>query len=765
MRTMTYRCIAFLLWAAMVGDVCGADITWTNKAGDWQWGTAANWSSTVPGPGDRALFTANTYATNGVIHLGANRTIKELRFTNSSPQLVLAGDGLYSLTLTNGNISTDASGFGKTYSTNLLLGCDVILGANGVWQHFANYGCLIMTTGTVSDGGHGYGLTTDIDRNHNLRFNGPATYSGTTTVNCASLTLGGANGTLANSDVAIMPAMTFNSGEDPSLTFDNGANTNGDRFGDNQMVHGYTIGQTYLIGNATLPVSETIGGVSLHSGVLTLQNRYAGTNVELIVKNITRQPGTALLVLYNGGGIIGTTTAIRVQGESVNTNGLWRPWVFNGGYVQVDANGCLISVPTGSYTVLPASGSSSTILYRANNASQTLTASETVLGLRMDGSSGTNTINLGTNDLTIACGSLPLTQSSTKMINSTGGRLIFGGNEIIIVGGVGGTTATNEVYIHAPLAVTGTGSKSMCLNVQYCDSFVLDGQDQVGTYASVFAGLRPNPPAVMMPALTLGGPSDRTINGPFGGTCNLIKLGPGTLWLNGPDMRLPGAGTGSGTSATTSNDIREGRLVIGHPQGLAPAPNYVANCVVVRTGARLDVATNITWTGGLTVESNATLGGGGIFNWGGATIAAGVRIAPGSTNAIGKLTTPGFTLGNNSAIDWKLGGAATGAGTNYDLLHVAGNLVLPGAGSNMVLTVTDLSLGKTRATNARFTVAEWTGASAVSTAQTWIVVNNSPKYIDTSHATVQVNTNATDRKIYLSGVVTTWNLGTVLIAW
>ena len=764
MRTISCCCIAFVLWAAMAVDVCGADVTWTNKVGDLNWGTAANWTNNVvPGTGDRAVFVGNTYASNSVIHLGADRTVRELRFASSAPQLTLTGDGLYSLTLTNGNISTDGSGFGKTYATNLLLACDVILGASGVWQHLANYGCSIMTTGTLSDGGRGYGVATDIDRNHNLRFFGPATYSGTTTVSCMTLVLGGANGTLTNSDVALMPTVTFNSGEDPSLYLENTVSVNADRFGDNRTVHGYTIGQVYMFGNATLPVSETIGGVSLHSGVLTLQSRGAGTNVELIVKSITRQPGTALIAQYSGSGTVGTTSSIRMQGESVNTNGLWRPWAFNGGYVMVDTNCCLISVPSSSYKALPVSGSFSTNLYRANGANLTLTASESVWGLRMDFSGpGTNTINLGTNDLTIACGSLALTQTSTKLVNSTGGRLVFDGNEVIILGSIGGAASTNQVIIHAPLAATGTGSKTMCLNLQYCDSVVLDGEDQVGTYASIFAGLRPLvPPTLLMPALTLGGPSDRTVNGPFGGTCNLVKRGTGTLWLNGPDTRLAGAGTGAGSSCTTSNDVREGRVVIGHPQGLVTAPSPAVNCVIVRSGARLDVTTNITWSGGLTAESNATLGGCGTFNWPNASIAAGVRLAPGSTNAVGKLTTPGFTLGNGSAIDWKLGNGTAVAGTDYDLLHVAGNLTLSGAGSSLVLTVTDLSAGKTRATNARFTVADWASGTP-STAQTWTIVNNSPKFLDTTHASVQVNT--TDKKIYLSGVVTLRGGGTVLFA-
>ena len=331
-----------------------------------------------------------------------------------------------------------------------------------------------------------------------------------------------------------------------------------------------------------------------------------------------------------------------------------------------------------------------------------------------------------------------------KTINASGGRLIFRGNEIIIAGQTGVASCSNSVTIHAPIATTGTNVYLCLPDFTFCDAVVLDGTDYVGVYSGITAaGTRNQTPVTYV---KLGGPSDRTINGPLIGMFNLAKLGTGTLRLNGTDQRFGNA-----------MDTQGGRTVISN--NLALYVSTSTNNVSVRAGARMDVAAGIAWAGNFMAEAGSTIGGDGTFSYGNPNLIAGVHVAPGS--GVGKLTTGNLTLKTGSVIEWELGNATNNAGTDYDLLHVAGNLTLPGPTTNMVLQVSDASGGRTHANGARFTVADWTGTTAPYTGQAWTITNASPATLDTSAATVLVNT--TDKKIYLSGVKTLNPRATVML--
>lgn len=725
-------------------QVRGVDVFWSGGGGDLQWTNSLNWTNLVganvlPANSNRVVFVLPGYSNNALVHLGKDWSISEIRFVNGALPITITGDGAYSLTLTNGNVTKDSSNTsgGQIYT----LDCNVNIGANALWQHMGGWASSLNVTGTVSDSGHGYTLTTDSDQNHNLGLYGAATHSGTTTVYSYSFTLGGRNGSLTNSDVWLMPTMKFGNA-DQSFVLDNSAGSNSDRFGDARTIRSPNYAVVNLKGHATSPVSETLGTLFLESGALTLQNNWAGTNVELVVSNLVRQQGATLLVNYVGGSVA-TNNKIRMQGESVNTNGIWRPWAIQRGvdsYLRVNASGCLIPLVASDYTILPASGSSSSTVYRSTN-NLALTASQEAYGLRLE---GTNTLDLGAYDFTIGSGAMLLSAVGYKTISASGGRLIFRGSEIIIAGQTGVASCSNSVTIHAPIACTGTNVYLCLPDFTYCDALVLDGTDYIGTYSGITAaGTRNQTPVTYV---KLGGPSDRTINGPLVGMFNLTKLGPGTLRLTGTDLRFGNA-----------MDTQGGRTVISN--SLALYVSTSTNNVSVRAGGRMDVAAGITWAGNFMAEAASTIGGDGTFSYGNPNLIAGVHIAPGS--GVGKLTTGNLTLKTGSVIDWELGNGTNAAGTDYDLLHVNGNLVLPGATSNMVLAVWDASAGRTRANGARFTVADWTGTTPPSTAQTWTITNASPATLDTSAATVQVNT--TDKKIYLSGVKTLGPRGSAIL--
>jgi len=736
-------------WIVSVAGLCvavllttgarGADVTWVGTAGDLQWSNALNWStSALPGTNDRVVFRgppSTGYATNDSIRLGASRTISEFRLVSNAPPFSLTGDGVYSLTLTNATSwSCDIVGGGP--AGTFALNCDVTLVTNTLWQGFAQE----AVNGTLSDGGRGITFTFEKGQNSKMNFNGPVLLSSNVSLDAASFLLGGSLGAMTNADFYMSPVATINNSTiEPQFILDNSSYANGDRFGDNRTIHSYSAGAVKLVGNGTNAVSETVGAIAIETGMLTFENDFYGTNVEIVVKNLTRPPGTGLLVTYvtkAGTASPGTNTKIRIQGESVNTNGIWHPWAIQRGvdsYVRVDANGCLIPLATTDYLTLPASGSLATGIYHATNATFALAASEEVYGFRMD-YANTQVFDLGTNDLTIGCGALLFANGGAKTINSSGGRLIFRGNEVIIAGQLG-STATN-LAIHAPLASTATGAVYLCMpDINNVNVMTLDGADYIGTYAGLTAALR-----TFQSTLWLGGPSDRTINGPLCGYFALVQAGTGTLRLNGVDQR-----TGSGI------DVKTGRVVIGNAAALSSTPT-------VRTGARLDVAAGVVWPSNFTVETNATLGGGGTFGRNGPTLANGVHIAPG--DGVGTLTMSNLTLNANTVIEWELGSGTNAAGVDYDLLHVTGSLTLPGPTTNLVVAVADTSKGSTQANGARFTIIDWTGANPL-TNQTWSVSNSSPATLDTSTAMVQVNT--TDKKIYLSGLKSLGRSGSMVI--
>jgi autotransporter-associated beta strand protein len=747
-----------------------ADREWTGGGGDKQWGTAANWSgNAVPGNGDRALFKTG-HASGDVIQLGANRVINTLNIDNA-PSFTLSGGGTYSLTITSGNITKGTGPMNPTYT----LDCDVVLGNNGTWAAPTSWDTYLRVLGTISDGGAGYGLTTENNVNTRQMLLGPCLYSGPTKQFVRLLTIGGANGALVNTDLQIAPSLlSGHNGHYIYTDLNNETAVNNDRIGDARTVSGYTVGGLWLTGNAAAEVSETVGMLALNAGALDLRNVYKGAKVELTVNAIERQPGASLIVDFGGGGTLGTQNRTVVAGATSadNTNGVYRPWIIARGqkvFVAADDTGCLM--PVSNFPNLPASGGSSPDgLYQVASSTFTLSAPSEVYGLLMQYYGGDMTLNLGTNDLTIGSGTLGFQQRFGKTITSSGGRLIFGGDEIRMAGtfewaeqpktdgNPPGNGRWNPLVIHAPIAATGTGDKWLLFpDLQWCSGVTLDGEDLIGTYAGVFAAFHTVlnstalPDGTHRPSFTLGGPSDRTINGPvlLSSKVDFVKSGAGTLTLNGEDMR-------NGYTATT--EIQAGRVVVGHSKGLS------ANGITVRSGARLEVAEGIAWSQPFATEANATVGGRGRFSNNNLTLNEGTRIAPGGSNAVGTVAfgngaSHTLTVKPNCVIDWEIGEGTVTPGTDYDLLLMTGKFSFTG-GSTLRIVVSDLSGGATRIRkDTRFTVAEWTG-DAPDMAVNWVIESAMPRVVSTEHAVVEVN--ADDKKIYLSGIESTTAKGAIL---
>lgn len=714
-RHGTNLAVVIALCGLMTLPAHALDVVWSGSAGDLNWSTTNNWTGGVlPGENDRARFNAAQIA-NQTVTLGTNQVIDSLMLSGSVGSFTINGNSQWSLTLKSGKIENGGNG-----GCTAVLNCKVILGANGTWNMPEQYGNRITIAGELSDNGMGYGFTTGGGVNQSFGLTGTNNALGNIVIRDGGLVMSGAAGVFKQGTLTLNDAIGASNMS--QLTLDNTIlNTN--RFGVNTTVQSMgNGGNVYCTGNFTF--TQPIGRFSLQAGKLHL-SRWDGTPT-LKFASWERKPGTALTTSSLGSAIYVTMT-----GESVNTNGLWKPWAsdvgFDPKFIKVNASGQLSTLATGDYGTLAASGNSATSVYQMKASTLALSANENVWALRFyPTTSGTQTLDLGANDLKIGSGAMLFYNGETT-INSSGGCLRFGGNEIFVNGNVNGS-GSKTIAIHAPIATDGGSSNYLVVANMNYDKLILDGEDRIGTYAGVYGMAHGK-------TIELGGASDRAITGLINGKFNLVKSGSGALTCTGSDVRSSGSTTVNG-----------GRLVIGAFGSLGSA--------TVNAGGRLETAAGITGNGNNTINTNGTLGGHGTFANNGLTLNAGCRLAPGTPTTIGVLTLGyNITLPTAAGLDVKLG-----AGTN-DLLKINGSLTLPATDKPLNVSVADLSEGAENPKGRTYVVAKWTGNNP-STSPTWTVTTTSPLKLDVASAIVTVDT--TTKQIKLSGLKTVPN-GSVLV--
>lgn len=705
-RAKTSCCAMIVLLGLAAIRVQAKDVVWSGAAGDLNWSTTNNWTGgALPGEADRARFDGEKIA-NQTVTLGTNQTAGSLLLAGSVGSFTIDGGGQWSLTLKNGNI--DNGGNGSCATT---LKCQVILGTNGTWNMPEGYGNRITIAGELSDNGMGYGFTTGGGINQGFALTGTNSASGNLLIRDAGMVLSGEAGVFKQGTLALNDGVgAYNN--TTTLTLNNDIlNTN--RFGANATVQSIgNGGNVYCTGNFTF--TQPIGRFSLQAGRLHF-SRWNGTPT-LKFSSWERKPGTALTTSS-----LGSSIYITLNGETANTNGLWKPWAsdvaWDPKFIKVNASGQLSTLVSADYATLLASGNSPTSICQMKDTTLTLTSNENIWALRFyPTTSGSQTLDLGTKDLTIGSGSLLFYNGDTS-ITSSGGCLRFGGNEIFVNGNVNGT-GSKIIAIHAPIANDGSISNYIAVaNLGY-DKLLLDGEDRIGTYAGLY-GMASDK------SIELGGASDRTITGLLNGKFALIKSGTGSLTCSGSDVRSYG-----------STIVNGGRLVIGAFGSLGSA--------TVNAGGRLETASGVIGNGYNTINTNGTLGGHGTFANNGLVLNAGCRFAPGTPTSIGVLTLGyNISLPTGAGLDVKLG-----VETN-DLLKINGSLTLPANGQPLEVSVADIS-GRTENPRGRtYTIAKWTGNNP-STSPTWTVRSASPKVLDVSNAIVTLDTSA--KQLLLSGL-------------
>jgi hypothetical protein len=719
-----------VLVLASVGPALAADVTWVGAGGDGLWGTATNWSNNaVPGASDRPVITTNGFSSAVKrILLGESRTVNELRFNTSSvsaDNVIIDGEETYTLTIKNGTVS--GPGWG-TPKINSAMSCDVILGASGSWTLPENWQSVLSLYGRVTDEGNGYSVSFGGNQNMYYVIGGPWEIAGSLSLLAAGARIGGVytnasgaafyGGSVTNAaGVYLDGRMSANDQSETTLTIENLYQADSDRIrGATKLGAKRTGGSVIFYGNATSPVVERVSALDLQSGRLgiTVTGRTAGTNTDLIFDAVLRASGTAMGVATNVGG------RLIVEG-AVNTNGIWQPWCFFGNYYsKVFPSNVLSSTFNADYAAPAATGNDPAKLYRFTASSLALGETSSMWGLKWDSSSA-QTLDLGSYDLTIGCGAMIVGGSLNKTIASSGGRLIFGGEDVVYyVEGSGAFTNSAPVAWSKPAGSPYAYPSLVFSRGNRTDGIVLDGEDQIGSYSNLFCHAYYSS---ARRTLTLAGPSDRVFYGTVNGLFDLAKRGAGTLTFAGPNERRSG-----------SFSVYEGRVVLAHASAPSPTIYDGASCEVP-AGATLSSVT-------ITVQTNGTLCG--LGTTGALALRAGARVAPGTADTVGTLTCGTHTyLSTNLVLAVRLG-----ALTN-DLLRVSGNLTLPPTGETIGVEVSDASGGVAPVKGKSFVVGTWTGTDPF-TSPTWNVTTATPALLDVSAASVAVD--STGNRLVLSGL-------------
>ena len=694
-----------------------ATITWSGGGGDGLWTTAANWTGgKVPGETDTPSFSTTGLPANNVVRLNGNQTVQSVAYNNGSP-VQIQGDGQYSLTLLAGTLSGNMPQ--NPPGTNSGLYCNIVQAGNGTWRNADSYGQMIFVNGNVSGTGEVYCAG---NQNNSVRLAGGVFSAAGLYVRAAGVqTYSGAF--FSNTTVYIEGSYADSNFSGTSLNLGSDLNYVRRYFDDSAVLATSKSGGGFVYNAPTnQAVNDVIPVFQHRSGRLVFNLVNNGFESFLSITNFTRSPGSFASFKYTKNTPtfpVGTGQGIRLPNATNNSAGILGPWAFSDQYfVRLDGDQRTIkALVAADYLAFPTSGGNPTNIYRSTVATTTLAASQSIYSCMVD-KSGDTLIDLGPHDLTLTGGAIVWVQGGNDRVVSTGGRLIFASDEIVLY-----ATSTGECRISAPIVwQKPLGSQAVYPNLILpngvkTDGIVLDGQDFIGDYGSLAGEGKGK-------YLVFDGTSNREIHGALSDTIYIEQRGSGTLTLSGPDNRRS-----RGTRVTG------GRLILKNDVCAIPA---------LVTNAVLEVAEGITLTGAPVIEYSGTFQG---FANVAATVTAnalkvGATLAPGNETKAGTITFKAdtTTAGSFSQL------CRIDTVTNGMVAITGGKFTFPPVGSVMTLRISDLTAGKRHISpNDVFTVLNWNGTSSTVNQANGLlfeVVNDSPKYLDTSKVVVSLNTTA-----------------------
>jgi fibronectin-binding autotransporter adhesin len=605
-RWLTIRAlsVAALQWVVLgllstttllIGSAVRADqFYWTgNSTGGPIWNSTiggTNWSTDPNTLADPAAFPTSasdvffvfTPENNPTTTLGTDFSIKGLSFTTDAVLPVTIG-GANTLTIGVDGLTLNGAA-SDTISAN------VAVGAAETWANNSPSTTTLTVSGQISGSAaltlRGTGSTNS--PSGSFIFTGNNTYSGALTLLNANtaLTLSGSGRLTSVSGITL--------GGGASITLDNSSAAATRLAGTMPVMStGGTLG---VLGNASSVVSDSIGMLTVGSGATNINVTPSGQTTTLTINGLTRNPGGTI-------NFSPTSSTAVIATPSLPT-GLIGPWASVG---LEDNSGSLDFATVAGGVVTPLStyntGAFSTWAATDNvkvSATQTLTASETVVGTVYMTSAGD--LSLNGKILTIGAGGV-IANGGTGSYQVNGNQTM---NKASVLGGTTFSAAATH-FVAGSTVRTALGTPDLVFNVSG-DSTLVAGTPNTSTGVlqvnAIISDSAPLPGTFS--ATTTTGSNIVTLTA---GTTAQLSTGLAVTGLTGfpalPNSPPTITGIVDATHFTVGSNATAGATV---------TPTFVSRTGVTKTGSGiLDLAdannTSIvdTYSGGLTINGGTVL--------------------------------------------------------------------------------------------------------------------------------------------------------------
>lgn len=719
MKTAT---LAMILLAAMA--VSAANVKWTGAAGvredgTYEWSNPENWDvKALPGEADVAWIQAVAGAPDPMlIDLdGATVTIAHLKYQSTPKAIVQHGK----IRLANGRLEGNMSGYGVTADIEQLV--------DGQWYNDDSWGQRAQVSGRVSGSGT---IIVNGNQNRNLHFFDAEVSVPKIQVSSMSTT---ANAGTRFYGTQILIQGGFISGSNgTSFTIPNQSGVDESHYGSFRADASLAFagaGGAFSYTYAPIAVEEKLalalngGRAAIYLSGATVPNSY------VTVTNFTRSAGSYLRLQQTLGSAVPLQAengqGMRIVDAANNPAGVLGVWAYdNNNYLLkvVDSAGTLGPGSLTDYaTTFPTDGGDPWKLVRQTR--DEALASDLDLYHWIDTSSGPRNTELGDHELTVY-GGISYTQWGEKQIVATGsGKLRFANEDLFIYG-----AGSGSLDIAAPISWTRPAGSivqypSLVLPSTKASGLILSGKDEIRDYGNLNMGLSG--------LLVLEGDSDRVFHGELQDCVTVEQRGSGSVSFNGPY---------NGRSLTLR--ATGGRVIINN--------STVSTSATVTNGASYVIGKDVSVSRAPVIWDDSYLEGFGEVATGLGTnqIKSDAGFAPGDLTEAGRLTIRGFAPTGDISLRCRFD--ATGNGE----LKTSGTVSLPTGGMKMTVRLVDLTEGKRAFSKSEtFTLFDYSTANKLERVDTnhitFDLVNESPKRLDISNATVTLDTAS--KKILLSGV-------------
>ena len=710
---MKKSALTFTIVMALAMTGHAATVTWTDSDGDHDWGNTNNWSTlAVPTDADTASFPASiggsaTYE----VHMNGDRHVDKVSINGSAYTQIIGP--AYTLT-----VDVDIIG-GKGADINT----KVLFPSIGKVQCSSSYGNKIYLSGGMDCPAEvsfpGTVNNNVIVSNGVYTISNAIAYANTSFRNCV----------VTNSRLTVANNWADGDGNRTGLRIYSTADVTNTVFATAKNA-GYLIFQNQ--DDAERSTHTMVRKIDHQQGNLVLANEfYGGTNL-VTIQEFTCAPGALVRISNSKKGtqayLPGVNAGFFIPGAA-NVNGTYKPNFIADLYLtKINEFGAIVVCdPSTDYTVAPVASYDPAKMYRQNAVADITLTQDIEVWAWLVNVSGDMAWNLGDFDMTVGSGNMVFNGSGVRGVNSTGGRLVFGGDDVIIyaAGSTGSLTFSAPLAWRKPAGST-VQYPSLIFSGTSLPEVVFAGEDEIEDYNAFNAEGGKN-----ISYFVFAGSASRHFHGVLTGRNRIYNRGTGTLTFSGPDERRS-AGT----------YLESGTTVLAHAD--APKPTVVTN------GAVCVIANGIAY------GQTASIYNGGILCMEGTSastvepvIEYGARIEGGAPGSIGTFKTVGqIKPKSNLTIGLKISDSGS------SLVSIGGTFYNPKitGGATMTVRVEDISNGTAdiRSGNVYTVLSANAFSDATTYPLSFVVENGSPSSIDTSAATATYNASA--KTITVTGI-------------